>query len=95
VEGRPVNYHPCSYDSSRRVNLNEMYSNKNETYNSDNVSHSSKIVLNPKDSSVVSNKTVLGDSTNNSEAARQVKDIYTKPLPEGQNIYASYPKRTL
>jgi hypothetical protein len=91
TEGRPVNYHPCSYDSSRRVNLNEMYSNhKNNKYNSDNVPYSTKIVVNSKGNSIDSNSTIGGDTISSSAAKRVVKDIYTKPLPDGENIYVKH-----
>lgn len=94
VDGRPVNYHPCSYDSTRRVNLNQMYSNNNNNaYNSDNVSYSTKIAVNPKGNSTIdSNSTIGGDTISSSEAKKFVKDMY-KPLPEGQNIYIKRPNK--
>jgi len=98
VEGRPVNHHdnhPCSYESSRRVNLNQMYSNNNNnTYNSANVPYSTKIAVNPKSNSVVnSNSTIGGDTISSSKAKKMVKDIYTKPLAEGQSIYSKRPNK--
>jgi hypothetical protein len=100
ADGRPINFHdnhPCSYESSRRVNLNQMYSNNNNnTYNSDNVPYSTKIAVNPKGNSTIgNNSTIGGDTISSSEARRVIQDIYTKPLPEGKTLPVNYPKRSI